>query len=185
MITIRKNGIIIACLGILLVAAGVLNYYLSRSGGEQTTSAGGLLAASRTTAPGATAAAGAQTGETAASASSMDSISVFSQQREETRADEITYLDSIIQNEKTDAATLRMAQEEKLKLVENMELEMLIEGLLRAKGFTNIVTRGETSISVVVAADSLSEVEVAQILDIVRRESGETAENIKIIPVVK
>jgi stage III sporulation protein AH len=77
-----------------------------------------------------------------------------------------------------------MAQEEKLKLVANIELEMLIEGLLKAKGFTNIVTCGETSINVVVAADTLSEVQVAQILDIVRRESGETAENIKIIPVV-
>lgn len=184
MITIKKNGIIIASLGLLLVAAGFLNYYLTRSDDQQTTtSSGGLLAASRTAAPAATAQKDSQ--ETIADTSSLDSITVFAQQREQIRDDEVTYLDSIINNEKTDEDTLRMAQEEKLKLVERMELEMVIEGLLAAKGFEkNIVTCGETSINVVVDADTLSEIQVAQILEIVRRESGESAENIKIIPVV-
>lgn len=176
MITIKKNGIIIASLGLLLVAAGFLNFWLNRPNDDtQTSTTGGLLSSGRTAAPGTTNAPGSN---------SKDSLAVFAQQREETREDEITYLDSIIDNEKTDASTLKLAQEEKLNLVRCMELEMKIEGLLAAKGFTkNIVTCGENSINVVVQASSLSEIQVAQILDIVRQESGEPAEKIKIIPV--
>ena len=60
---------------------------------------------------------------------------------------------------------------------------MTIEGLLKAKGFNDsIVIFNQDYVSVIVEKDELAPEEVAQILDIVKRESGKTAENIKIIP---
>ena len=65
----------------------------------------------------------------------------------------------------------------------NMEAEFTIENLIRAKGFTDAaVTFHGGSVSVVVDCDTLTEEQVAQLLDIVRSETGEPAENVKVIP---
>ncbi len=64
-----------------------------------------------------------------------------------------------------------------------MEKEVTIEGLLIAKGFTDaVVTLHEGSVNVVVDTAELTRQQAAQILDIVMRESGESSENIKIMP---
>ena len=69
----------------------------------------------------------------------------------------------------------------KLSIVENMEKEMTIESLLKAKGFADAaVTLHSGSINVILSAESLSEEQVAQVLDIILRETGESAENVKV-----
>ena len=62
-----------------------------------------------------------------------------------------------------------------------MESELNTENLIRAKGFEEvIVSMHNGSVNVIVDADALTDEQVAQILDIVLRQTGETAENIKV-----
>lgn len=110
-----------------------------------------------------------------------DYFEAFRQNREEVRRKETEYLDSIIHNEKTDGETLQDAQQRKLELVEQMEKELIVEGILCAKGFDDaVVTFREGSVNVVVERETLSAEDVAKILDIVMRETGESAENVKV-----
>ena len=98
-----------------------------------------------------------------------------------TRNAEIQVLESIIKSDKTDAEALADAQEQKLEIVTCMEMEFTIESLIKAKGFNDVaVTVHKGSVNVIVDADSLSAEQVAQILDIVRSETGEPASNVKV-----
>lgn len=64
-----------------------------------------------------------------------------------------------------------------------MEKEVTIEGLLKAIGFKDVaVTLHKGSVNVVVDAVELSNADVAKVLDIVRRETKEKPENIKVMP---
>ena len=100
---------------------------------------------------------------------------------EQTRNREIEYLNAIINNENTDAETLKDAQEQMTEIVDCMEKEFTIESLLKAKGFTDAaVTFHYGSVNVIVDASALTNEDVAQILDIVKRETGEEAQNIKV-----
>lgn len=62
-----------------------------------------------------------------------------------------------------------------------MEMEVTIENLVRAKGFDEvIVSLHAGSVNVIVGETELTDEQVAQILDIVLRETGEKAENVKV-----
>ncbi len=105
----------------------------------------------------------------------------FRTERESVRDREMQYLDEIIATGNIDAETLEEAVEQKLALVENMEKEFTVENMITAKGFKDAaVTFHNGSVNVVVGKEALSEAEVAQILDIVCRETGESAQNVKI-----
>ena len=113
---------------------------------------------------------------------SGDYATNYKEQREATRQEEIAYLDSIIDNEKTDKETLTDAQQQKIETVRSMEKELVVEGLLGAKGFENaIVTVHTGSVNVVVRQSEIDDAQAAQILDIVQKETGESAKNVKII----
>ncbi len=105
----------------------------------------------------------------------------FRTSREQTRNREIEYLNAIINNENTDAETLKDAQKQMTEIVDCMEKEFTIESLLKAKGFTDAaVTFHYGSVNVIVDTATLTNEDVAQILDIVKRETGEEAQNIKV-----
>lgn len=111
-----------------------------------------------------------------------DYFESFRTERDAVRTAEIEYLDEVIAVSYNDAETLADAQEQKLALVENMEAEFTIESLLKAKGFADAaVTFHKGSVNVVVDCEELTQEKVAQVLDIVKRETGESADNIKII----
>lgn len=117
------------------------------------------------------------------SAAGTDYFKAFREERESVRALEIEYLDEIISTAGEDSETLTDAQQQKLSLVNSMEAELTVENLIRAKGFRDVaVTFHSGTVNVIVDTDTLSEEQVAQILDIVLRETGETAENVKVIP---
>ena len=112
-----------------------------------------------------------------------DYFETFRTDRDVLREKEIAYLDEIIAASANDDETLKDAQEHKLTLVENMEKEFAIEQLVKAKGFSEAaVTFKSSSVSVVVDKESLTEEDVAKILDVVKSETGLDAKNIKIIP---
>lgn len=104
----------------------------------------------------------------------------FRNDRNVTREKEIEYIDAIIQ-QGADAETLAEAQQQKLAIVDYMEKEMTVENLLKAKGFTDVaVSLHSGSVNVILAAETLSDEQVAQVLDIVMRETGEIADNVKV-----
>lgn len=105
----------------------------------------------------------------------------FRAERDSTRALELTYLDEVISAAANDEETLADAQRQKLALVENMELELVIENLIVSRGFSDAaVTIHNGNINVVVDSAELTNEDVAVILDIVRTESGSEAADIRI-----
>jgi hypothetical protein len=87
----------------------------------------------------------------------------------------------ILAEEGSDAETVQNAKERLMELVSNMEQEFAIESLIRAKGFLDAaVTLRSDAISVIIDGETLSDEEVARILDIVQTETGAEASKIKI-----
>lgn len=77
----------------------------------------------------------------------------------------------------------RPRQEQLMTIVANSESELAIEALLEAKGFADVaVAIHNETVNVIVGAQSLSDDQVAQILDIAMREGKVSAENVKVIP---
>jgi len=78
---------------------------------------------------------------------------------------------------------IKEAQAQLLEITSNMESELAIENLIKAKGFRDaVVIIHKDNVNVIVDKPELVPEDVAIILDIVKRESGKDAENIKIIP---
>ena len=111
---------------------------------------------------------------------SLGFFASYREERDTVRTQELAYLDAIVA-QGADEETLSDAQRQKLELVNAMETELTVENLIRGKGFTDaIVSIHSGNVNVVVSADALNDEQVAQILDIVLRETGKTAENVKI-----
>jgi len=197
MLKANARYIILGVLVLMLIAAGYVNYRFSAGQREADMAVADVDAgvaaspgpAAQTpakatpTAPATPGATGAQLETVLGNTESAGFFASFKQERESVRQKEIEYLDSIITNTNSDKESLKDAQDQKIELTRIMEKEMIIEGLLKAKGFTDaIVTLRTGSVNVVVGAGKITDAQAAQILDIVRRETGESAENIKIIP---
>ena len=104
----------------------------------------------------------------------------YREERDSVRTQELAYLDAIVA-QGADKETLSDAQQQKMELVNAMETELTVENLVRAKGFSDvIVSIHKGNVNVIVGTDSLNDEQVAQILDIVLRETGKSAENVKI-----
>lgn len=105
----------------------------------------------------------------------------FRQERNNIRAQEIEYLRSIISESSADKDTLDNAQSRLLELVSNMEQEFSIENRIRSKGFLDAAVIFKNGIiSVIIDGEALTDEEVARILDIVRSETGATADEVRI-----
>ena len=94
-------------------------------------------------------------------AGNMDFFAAYREERDSVRTQELAYLDAIV-SQGADTDTLSDAQRQKMELV------------------NVIVSIHKGNINVVVGTDALNDEQVAQILDIVLRETGKTAENVKI-----
>ena len=171
----KKAGkyLLLAGLILVLVAVGVVNYIISSNAGKVNTAAEATP----------TAIDGAMQADDLAVMAGVNDFSSYKAERESKRTTEVAYLDSIIENEDTDAETLQDAQEQKMSIVAAMEAELHIEELLVAScGFNNaIVTVQEGSVNVVIDAQEITAEEAAKVLEIVQDETGEPAQNIKIL----
>lgn len=104
-------------------------------------------------------------------------------EREQDRGEEIAYINTIVANEISDAEIIKEAQAQLLEITSNMEAELVIENLIKAKGFTDVVViMHKNSVNVIVDKPELLPEEVARILEVVKRQSEASIENIKIIP---
>ena len=107
----------------------------------------------------------------------------FRVQRETARADEIALLDSIVQRENAPEDSVKKADERRIELTRFTEQERAIEKLLVAKGFEDAAAFvQEGTATIVVKKEKLTDEEIAQILEMAIRQTGQEASNIKIIP---
>lgn len=103
--------------------------------------------------------------------------------REQDRAEYKESLLSIINNSNLGQEEKVPAVKEMVDLQEKIEKEAAAESLLEAKGFENVFVRiTEDEVDVVVDAEELSEEEITQIYDIVKRKTGIDPEKITITP---
>lgn len=106
--------------------------------------------------------------------------------KEQTRAKNKETLAEIVNNEILDSAQKEEAVAGMVALTDRSEKEMEAEILLSAKGFTEtVVSIGENNVDVVVCMESLTDAQLAQIMDIVTRKTGIPAENVIISPVTQ
>ena len=104
--------------------------------------------------------------------------------RQSTRDQELLYYDSIISSESSSSEAIANAEAKKLEIVNAMESELVMEGLIKAKGFQDvIVTNSANNVNVIVKGANLESSQVAQIVEIVKQQTSKSIDNIKSIPV--
>lgn len=121
--------------------------------------------------------------EAQSAAQTGDFFKDFRAQRETARTDEIALLDSIVQRENAPEDSVKKADERRIELTRFTEQERAIEKLLVAKGFEDAAAFvQEGTATIVVKKEKLTDEEIARILEMAMRQTGQEASNIKIIP---
>ncbi len=111
-------------------------------------------------------------------------FSAYRNDRESTRDQEMLYYDAIIASPSSTKEAVTNAENARLNLVKQMDKELVVEGLIKAKGFEDcVVTISEKNVNAVVKAAKLNEQEVAQIVAVIQGQLGTSIKNIKVIPV--
>ena len=153
----KKKVIILATMFVLLVVTGYLNIVLN---GNQTTRTG------------------------TDNVVTGNFFTTYRTDRQSTRDQEMAYYDAIITSATSSAEAKASAETKKQALVASMEMELVTEGLIKSKGFEDVVvTNSNSCINVVIKSKELTSSEVAQIVSIVQQQCNASLENIKIIPV--
>ncbi|MBR2302546.1 MAG: SpoIIIAH-like family protein [Clostridia bacterium] len=120
-----------------------------------------------------------------ASTATASFFTTYRETRQSERNQEILYLDSVIAMEGEEFVDARQtAVNQKLKLVEIMEKELLLESLLKAKGYEDvIVSVGLTNdnINVVVKADEITREDTAKIYSTIKNETNTSSDMVKIL----
>lgn len=104
-------------------------------------------------------------------------------EREATRAQEIQFYDSILTSASSSDSAKKEAETNKQQLISMMEKELVTEGIIRGKGFSDaIVSSSSSNVNVFVQAAELTTAEVAQIASVVTRQLGCELDKVIIIP---
>ncbi|NLP37952.1 MAG: SpoIIIAH-like family protein [Firmicutes bacterium] len=105
----------------------------------------------------------------------------YRMQRDRVRANEIEMLNQMIENPEISAEGKKKAEEQLLALIELMEKELMIESMLKAQGYKDVVFfMRDGQVNVVVAAVALGEEEFMQIAEAVSTAAGVSLENISV-----
>ncbi len=120
----------------------------------------------------------------AVTAEQNDPVTQFRTEREQLRSRQTGELNDIIHDSSTDAETASLAKRQLMDLMKRQEAEQRLEGILAIRGFEDaLVTVSDASVNVILRADALTRRETAVILDLVLRETGVTAGNVKILTI--
>lgn len=158
MLSKKKKIIILSVMAVLLVATGYLNLTLNNKITEQV--------------------------NTNTNLNNANFFQTYRQDRTNTRNQEIAYLDAIIANDASSQESKDVADTKRVSLIQAMELELVIEGLIKAKGFEDVVVTNTTSnVNIIVKGTELTNTEVSQIVSVVKDQTGKDIDNIKIIPI--
>lgn len=113
-----------------------------------------------------------------------DAIERFRTMREQLRAMEKAQLNDVAHGADTDEALREMAQRQLVELCAREEQELTLEGVLEMRGYARpVVTVHAGSVNVLISVQVITRQESASILELVCRETGAQAGNVKIIPI--
>lgn len=210
MFTIKKNQIIISALAVMVAAAGYLNYIDSNPSAVNDTAyseEGDIQAVMEdvavndenpeiaavtedTTSASASVeeAADPNAGEAVFVNSSNDS-SYFMQaklEREQSRAKQKDMLNEMLNNKNINDEKKNEVTTAMLQIQQRIEKETAAEAMIESKGFNEVYVRiDDDTVDVVVDKEELTDSEVAQIEDIVKRKTGISEDKIRISPLKK
>lgn len=103
--------------------------------------------------------------------------------RESARAEEFSYLDAIISSDSTSETVKASAEEKQVELLSFIEKELVLESLIKAKGFEDaVVTMSTNNLNVIVKQAELTKEEVAQILGTILKETNYVASQVYVVP---
>lgn len=156
-----KKVLVLCCMVALLVVTGVLNYVLNtrlNDEGNDVINNGGEDAVATF-------------------------FSSYRSNRETARAEEFSYLDAIIASESTSAEVKATAEEKQVELLSFIENELVLESLIKAKGYDDaVVTTSTNNLNVIVNKAELTSEEVSKILGIILEETDYTASQVYVVP---
>ena len=103
-------------------------------------------------------------------------------EKESSRSKSLEILNQTAANESFDADIRQKAQNQILKMVEDVEKESMIEKVAQAKGYQEVAVYIDgDSVKLIVKKDSLNEQDVAKLKDIIVEQTGISPQNIKIV----
>jgi len=103
--------------------------------------------------------------------------------REQARASEREILNDVINNANIASEQRARAADSMLEIQRRIERETSAEALIESKGFSEVYVRiSDNSVDVIVNKETLTEAELAQIMDIIKRKTGMTETQIHISP---
>ena len=155
----RKKVIILSCMIALLAVTAVCNFVLTSSTVNPTES------------------------------TLVSNANYFSQYRTErltTRNEEILQLDSIIDSAEANSTERNEALKLKMEITEITEKELLLESLIKAYGFEDVVVVmgiDSDSVNVIAKDNDLTSDDAILIYSIIAEENIASPENVKIIPI--
>lgn len=157
MITKKKKIIILSVMVALLVLTGFLNLTLNNHAAITTG------------------------GQETNNASFFETYRV---DRDASREQQSLYYKAILESQNATEEAKTQAQTNLDNLAGTSKKELALESLILAKGFEDVVVSfTENYVNVMVKAKELTEAEVAQIVDVVQKQTQKSIDNIKIIPV--
>ena len=206
----KKNQLIITALAVMIAIAGYLKYSDSMIDSEKLAAASAstdelivsdeiemdISAEDIYASTGITEEAVEETaevsetepGEAVFTSSDMSAVSFASEaklSRDQTRAKNTESLLQIINSEVVSEAQKQSAIEQMLELTDVSERETGAETLLAAKGFEDVVVSiSDMKVDVVINQSEISDVQRAQIEDVITRKTGIPPENIVITPII-
>ena len=122
---------------------------------------------------------------TQTSATTLDFYASYRADREASRESAILYYQGIIADSTSSQEAKDLAEASRKQLVDAMETELLIEGLIKSVGFEDVVlTTTSENVNVIVkaSAEELTDAQVGQIATIVQEQTKKSLDNIRIIP---
>ncbi|MDR3091224.1 MAG: SpoIIIAH-like family protein [Clostridiales bacterium] len=106
--------------------------------------------------------------------------------REQSRSRQKEMLSEMINNPNIEQVKRSECASEMLEIQKRIEKETAAEAMIESKGFTDVYVRiDDDTVDVVVSKERLSDAEIAQIEDIVKRKTGVSADKIRINPMKK
>ena len=158
--TKKKKIIVLSVMIGLLVLTGYINVALNNSLSEKN-----------------------PTTTTQTSAVTESFYTTYKTERESTRMQEIQFYEAIITSSTSSEEAKVEAEKNKLDLINQMEIELVVEGIIVGKGFDDaIVTQSSANVNVFIKSPELNSGEVAIITDVVREQLGVEIDKIIIIP---
>lgn len=103
--------------------------------------------------------------------------------RQNARETSIMYYDSVLASADSSEEAKAMATKSRQELIEALEKELVVEGLIKGMGFEDaVLTTTNGKVNVVVKASELTETDANKISKIVQEQTGQSLDNIKVIP---